>query len=82
MNLRSTMSIAIFFLILPALCSAGDTKLTKKTIKAADTVNIVCEVRGQGDTALMRSSKKTGDPTYTRIIDILPRSSTERTGIK
>ena len=53
MNLRSTWSIAIFFLVLPALCGAGDTKLTKKTIKAADGVNIVCEVRGNGDTTLI-----------------------------
>jgi sigma-B regulation protein RsbQ len=64
MNLRSTLSIAIFFLILPALSGAGDTKLTKKTIKAADGVNIVCEVRGKGDAALMFLHGLCGERAY------------------
>jgi pimeloyl-ACP methyl ester carboxylesterase len=39
--------------LLTAVAHAQDAKATKKTIKAEDGVNLVCEVRGKGDTALI-----------------------------
>ncbi len=64
MKLRSTLPTAILFLILPGLCAAGDAKLTRKTIKAADGVNIVCEVRGNGGTALVFLHGLCGERAY------------------
>src|SRR5262245_5825429 len=42
----------------------GDDKPTKKTIRADDGVNIVCEVRGKGDTALVFLHGWCGDRAY------------------
>lgn len=57
MNARATgflCVIAGFSFWLPAAVTAeGDAKATKKTVRAEDGLNIVCEVRGKGDTALI-----------------------------
>src|SRR5271168_1890459 len=42
----------------------GDAKLAKKTIRAADGLNIVCEVVGKGDTALVFLHGWCGDRAY------------------
>jgi len=44
--------------------SQGPAKAEKKTIPAADGVNIICEVRGQGDTALLFLHGWCGDREY------------------
>ena len=51
------------------LCSslaafAAEGGVEKKTIKADDGVNLVCEVRGQGDTALVFLHGWCGDREY------------------
>src|SRR5271168_1835082 len=42
----------------------GDAKLAKKTIRATDGLNIVCEVGGKGDTALVFLHGWCGDRAY------------------
>src|SRR5438309_74058 len=39
--------------LIPLAAAAGDAKATKRTIRAADGLNIVCDVNGKGDTALI-----------------------------
>jgi pimeloyl-ACP methyl ester carboxylesterase len=41
-----------------------DTKATKKTVRADDGLNIVCEVRGKGDTALLFLHGWCGERAY------------------
>jgi len=48
----------------PFVLGDGDDKATKKTIRADDGVNIVCEVRGKGDTALVFLHGWCGDRAY------------------
>ncbi len=61
--------IAALFLAIACITSAaiGDdtnTKPAKKTVRAADGVNIACEVRGQGDTAIIFLHGWCGDHEY------------------
>src|SRR5215831_10374785 len=51
-------------MLLTAVAHAQDAKATKKTIKAADGVNIACEVQGKGDTALIFLHGWCGDHEY------------------
>jgi pimeloyl-ACP methyl ester carboxylesterase len=48
----------------PAVAGEGDAKATKKTVVAADGVNLVCEVCGKGDTALLFLHGWCGDRAY------------------
>src|SRR6478609_4072489 len=52
------------FALLTVVAHAQDAKATKKTIKAADGVNIVCEVQGKGDTVLIFLHGWCGDREY------------------
>src|SRR5262249_23621027 len=62
---RSPLAISWLLLLVPgALGGEGDTKPSKKTIRAADGLNIVCEVRGKGDTALVFLHGWCGDREY------------------
>jgi pimeloyl-ACP methyl ester carboxylesterase len=58
-------SIACFALLAP-ITHAGDrdTKPVKKTVRAEDGVNIVCEVRGKGDTAIIFLHGWCGERAY------------------
>lgn len=60
-----SFSIACFAL-LATITRAGerDAKPVKKTVRAEDGVNIVCEVRGKGDTALIFLHGWCGDRAY------------------
>jgi pimeloyl-ACP methyl ester carboxylesterase len=49
---------------LASAASAGDAKAAKKTIKADDGLEIVCEIRGKGDTALIFLHGWCGDRAY------------------
>jgi pimeloyl-ACP methyl ester carboxylesterase len=60
---RLPLLIACFLIAVPA-SGAGDTQPTKKTVRADDGVNIVCEVRGNGDTALIFLHGWCGDREY------------------
>ncbi len=52
------------FLISPARADEKDGKVSKQTIRAADGLGIVCEVRGRGDTALVFLHGWCGDRAY------------------
>ena len=68
MNARPTWIVSpIFCLLIAALAANGDepnAKPVKKTIRADDGVNLVCEVRGKGDTALVFLHGWCGDREY------------------
>ncbi len=62
-----TRFAALFLAIACTSAVIGDdtsAKATKKTIRAADGVNIACEVRGQGDTAIIFLHGWCGDHEY------------------
>lgn len=68
MNMRL---VSLSFLIIclavqfrAALGGEGDTKPTKKTVRAEDGLSIVCEIRGKGDTALVFLHGFCGDREY------------------
>ncbi len=60
------LASAFLGLVLTATVSGGelDTKPVKHTVKAADGVNLVCEVRGKGDTAIVFLHGWCGDREY------------------
>jgi pimeloyl-ACP methyl ester carboxylesterase len=65
MNARSTLATLIACLLSATLVLGGDDdKPAKKTIRAADGLSIVCEVRGKGDTALVFLHGWCGDREY------------------
>jgi|SRR5262245_6204182 len=67
MNARQTglvSSIACLFFVSAALGGEPADKPVKKTISADDGLNLVCEVRGQGDTALVFLHGWCGDREY------------------
>src|SRR5437588_3410410 len=66
MNARVTpwLSSIAGLCLLASAVTGGDTKPTKKTIRADDGVDIVCEVRGKGDTALVFLHGWCGDREY------------------
>jgi pimeloyl-ACP methyl ester carboxylesterase len=58
-------SIAYCSLLVPAaIRGEGDVKPERKTVRADDGLNIVCEVRGKGDTALVFLHGWCGDREY------------------
>lgn len=61
MKLKSLCLLAIFF---ASVASAQEARVEKKTIKSFDGTPIVCEVRGQGDTALVFIHGWCGDHQY------------------
>src|SRR6476619_5048046 len=62
---RSACSLLMLACILTPVRAADDeTKPVKKTIKAEDGVNLVCEIRGKGDTALIFLHGWCGDREY------------------
>src|SRR5262245_43713957 len=63
MNARLS-GIACLFMTLAVLGGEPADKPVKKTIKADDGLEIVCEVRGQGDTALVFLHGWCGDREY------------------
>jgi sigma-B regulation protein RsbQ len=54
----------LLLLILAPIGGAGDAKPVKKTVRADDGLNLVCEVRGKGDTALIFLHGWCGDREY------------------
>jgi pimeloyl-ACP methyl ester carboxylesterase len=60
----SASSVACLFLAAAAIGGEPDTKPVKTTIRAADGLNIVAEVRGRGDTALVFLHGMCGDRQY------------------
>src|ERR1700736_510591 len=68
MNTRLTRLVASIscFCLLASSAIAGqpDVKPVRKTIRADDGLNIVCEVRGKGDTALVFLHGWCGDREY------------------
>jgi pimeloyl-ACP methyl ester carboxylesterase len=64
MNTRLAALCFALICTLAALADDTSAKATKKTIRAADGVNIACEVRGQGDTALIFLHGWCGDHEY------------------
>jgi pimeloyl-ACP methyl ester carboxylesterase len=59
------LSVACFWLVVPvSFGDDKDTKGTKKTIRAEDGLNLVCEFRGKGDTALLFLHGWCGDRDY------------------
>jgi sigma-B regulation protein RsbQ len=49
----STIRFALCALLMGSVCVADEAKPAKTNVKAADGLNLVCEVRGQGETALI-----------------------------
>ena len=49
----ATLLVCLVHIVPPLSSDEGDAKPTKKTIRADDGLNIVCDVRGKGDTALV-----------------------------
>jgi pimeloyl-ACP methyl ester carboxylesterase len=49
----STIRSALCALIVGSVCVADEVKPAKTIVKASDGLNLVCDVRGQGDTALI-----------------------------
>jgi pimeloyl-ACP methyl ester carboxylesterase len=68
MNARLTGMVASIFClwaVASAVTGGGpDTRPVKKTVRADDGLNLVCEVRGQGDTALVFLHGWCGDRAY------------------
>jgi len=67
MNARipGLMSLTACLLLAPhGLAGDGDVRPAKKTIPADDGLNLVCEVRGKGDTALIFLHGWCGDRAY------------------
>src|SRR5271165_3519430 len=67
MQARSTallLSIACFSMIGVVRGSERDSKSVKKVVRATDGLNIVCEVRGKGETALVFIHGWCGDRAY------------------
>lgn len=68
MNLQLTakMSSIVCLVVLASAATGGEpeAKAVKKTIRAEDGLNLVCEVRGQGDTALVFLHGWCGDHEY------------------
>jgi pimeloyl-ACP methyl ester carboxylesterase len=62
-RLASLVCVLACLLLVPA-ARGGDGKPAKKTIQAADGLNIVCEVCGKGDTALIFLHGWCGDRAY------------------
>jgi pimeloyl-ACP methyl ester carboxylesterase len=59
-----TPFVACLFLATAAIGAEPDTKPVKKTVRVDDGLDIVCEVRGQGDTALVFLHGWGGDREY------------------
>jgi len=58
-------SISCVVLLLPAVVGGeADAKPARKTVRAEDGVNILCEIRGKGDTALLFLHGWCGDREY------------------
>jgi pimeloyl-ACP methyl ester carboxylesterase len=68
MNARlvgSVSSISCLLVVVSALVGADpDARPVKKTVRASDGLNLVCEVRGGGDTALLFLHGWCGDRAY------------------
>jgi pimeloyl-ACP methyl ester carboxylesterase len=64
MKARLAALLAIACFSLAGLVDGGDSKPVRKTVQAADGLNIVCDVRGQGDTALVFLHGWCGDRAY------------------
>src|SRR5437764_14509369 len=60
----ATSLLGLCFMASPALGDEPDAKPVRKTVRADDGVNLVCEVRGQGDTALVFLHGWCGDRAY------------------
>jgi pimeloyl-ACP methyl ester carboxylesterase len=58
------VALSIFFLWHPAVRAGEADKPAKKIVRAEDGMNIVCEVRGKGDTALLFLHGWCGDRAY------------------
>ncbi|MBI3409426.1 MAG: alpha/beta hydrolase [Planctomycetes bacterium] len=58
------VSLTCFSTLISFAMGGGADKAAKKTIRADDGVNIVCEVRGKGDTALVFLHGWCGDREY------------------
>src|SRR5262249_30757630 len=54
----------LWFITSTATAGEPETRPVKKSIRANDGVNLVCEVRGQGDTALIFLHGWCGDREY------------------
>src|SRR5205085_6966286 len=63
-KLRLVALLAIATVVPAAFGNEADAKAVKKTVRAADGLSLVCEVRGQGDTALVFLHGWCGDREY------------------
>jgi pimeloyl-ACP methyl ester carboxylesterase len=64
-RLAAAASLSLSLVLASAALGGGpDTKPVKQTVKAADGLNIVCETRGKGDTALIFLHGWCGDREY------------------
>src|SRR5262245_38661274 len=61
---RTVSSVVCLFLAPLAFASHPEDKSEKKTVRADDGLNLVCEVRGQGETALVFLHGWCGDREY------------------
>src|SRR5437660_7618817 len=68
MNKRLTKllipGLTISFLALTGIGAERDVKATRKTVRAADGLNIVCEIRGKAEPALVFLHGWCGDREY------------------
>jgi pimeloyl-ACP methyl ester carboxylesterase len=64
--MKTRLSALVLAIVCTSAAIGDDTsaKATKKTVRAADGVNIACEVRGQGDTAIIFLHGWCGDHEY------------------
>src|SRR5438874_8487484 len=60
----ATSLLGLCFMASAALGDEADAKPVKKTVRADDGLNLVCEVRGRGDTALVFLHGWCGDREY------------------
>src|SRR5947209_6213394 len=64
MKARFTALFAVACFATIGMAGGGDTKPARKTIRAADGLTVVCDVSGQGDTALVFLHGWCGDRAY------------------
>lgn len=61
---QAVSTISCLFLAAAVIAAEPDARPVKKTIRADDGLNLVCEVRGKGDTALLFLHGWCGDRDY------------------